>query len=205
MWYKSGGGGLAVQRGSTERAARELTLEDVLAIFRLEVRRFLRAGSGQIDVHDENDLVQWLIERLLGDEPEVLSRFDPVRGAARGYFGKFARRRLIDRWRRVLRRSELATEVLGEERSPGNETVVTPEAWMQYLETTDRLMRALEEQCSPEDLEIFRLAFIEDLSNGEVGERTNVPPKRIATRKHALRSRIREFFGLTKWKRRSEP
>ncbi len=168
---------------------REVSLEIVLLAFRLEAKRVVKAWGGPIDGHDEDDLVQYLIERVLGPEKPVLGRYEPNKGRPVGYMRTYARRRLLDFVRRSLRRQELDAVA-----SVVPSAEATPAEWFSYLETSDRLVRYLRTECSDSDFEIFRALFVEGLSNQEVSRRREVEPKVIATRKHALLKKIRGFL-----------
>ncbi len=171
------------------RLGADLSIEDVLLAFRLEARRVVKVWGGPLDGHDEDDLVQQLIVQLLASQENVLGRYEAGRGTPVAYMRTYARRRLIDFVRRCLKRRQLDTVASVE---PNGEA--TPAEWFSYLETSDRLIGYLGEECSRSDLEIFRALFVEGLSNQEIGRQREVDPKVIATRKHALLKKIRGFL-----------
>ncbi len=182
------GTGKAGQSGGKKELG-PMSLEDVLLALRLEARRIIHVWGGPIDGSDEDDLMQYLVERLLSPDRSVLAKYDANRGAPVAFMRTYARRRLIDRIRTALRRQELAasTEI-------DLSAATTPAEWVNYLQTGDTLIRHLRETCSKSDFEIFEACFLQELSNQEVGRRRNVEAKVIATRKHALLKKIRGFL-----------
>jgi len=158
-----------------------------LSSFRSEAQRLTRVFKGGIGGYEEDDLVQYLVLRLLEDD--VVSKYDPERGSRRAFFRMYARRRLYDLVRKQIRRDEI-----DDKRPELEKTGTTPEEWAIYLQTSDQMYRYLQSHCSVRDLEIFRFVFIDGTSNAEVASRMSVEPRVIATRKHVLTKRIRGFF-----------
>ena len=111
------------------------------------------------------------------------SRFDPERMKEVTFVAMIARRRLIDRWRRIQRRQESAAEVevATFDGTPGPDCD----------EDVQRAMEALS-TLSPDQQQVLRLAVHNGLSHQQIADRTGFPLGTVKTHARRGLQRIRE-------------
>ncbi len=138
------------------------------------------------------DLVWTLARRALSDRDaaedavqeifvqlwEKASVFDPERGSEAAFVATIARRRLIDRVRRLRTRPD--SQELGE-LEPAHD-----DAGLESVDVCDEARRAREalDELKPDHRKIVMLSVVQGLSHGEIAERLGVP---LGTVKSVLR------------------
>jgi RNA polymerase sigma-70 factor (ECF subfamily) len=131
-------------------------------------RRFLRDQGAAEDAVQEIFLELW----------KVSARFDASKGSELAFIGTLARRRLIDRVRRLTRRQEaqsMVEEPIAEESSP-----------MQHMANQEDLARAKELVASlpPQQRQAIEFAIFHGMTHAEVSTRMEIP---LGTAKSLIR------------------
>lgn len=111
------------------------------------------------------------------------SRFDPARMKEATFVSMIARRRLIDRWRKIKRRQETPTEF--------DFTDVDDSPAPERDEDVQRAMEALS-ALSPAQQQVLRLAVHGGLSHQQISERTGFPLGTVKTHARRGLQRIRD-------------
>ena len=111
------------------------------------------------------------------------SRFQPDRMKEATFVAMIARRRLIDRWRRIQRRQESFVDV----DLPANDDI--PPGPLD--EDVQRAMQALA-TLSPDQQQVLRLAVHSGLSHQQIADRTGFPLGTVKTHARRGLQRIRE-------------
>lgn len=144
-------------------------------------RRFSRSFSDAEDATQEIFLDIW----------RSSAKFDPSRGSAEAYIATIARRRLVDRWRKVKREPPMDTvEVL--------DRVVwsyPPDTASETSVDMDNAARAFA-QLRPRHREVLELALLNGLSHAEIATKMNMP---LGTVKSFLRRgliQVREYMNI---------
>ena len=119
------------------------------------------------------------------------ARFDPEIASEATFITMIARRRLIDRQRKRVRRPDT---------SPlGDQPVEEPESHEQNLEIQEEAQRVRREmkKLKPEEQQVLELSISQGLSQREISERTDLPLGTVKT--HARRGliRLRELLEVT--------
>lgn len=111
------------------------------------------------------------------------SRFEPERMKEATFVAMIARRRLIDRWRRIQRRQETFVDVeppAADEATPGP-----------LDEDVQRAMQVLS-TLSPDQQQVLRLAVHSGLSHQQIADRTGFPLGTVKTHARRGLQRIRD-------------
>ena len=131
-------------------------------------RRFLRDQGAAEDAVQEIFLELW----------KVSARFDASKGSELAFIGTLARRRLIDRVRRMTRRQEAQSMV--------EEPVAEGSSPMQHMANQEDLERAKELVASlpPQQRQAIEFAIFHGMTHAEVSTRMDIP---LGTAKSLIR------------------
>ena len=172
----------------------ELVLPDVAAGRADAVQDCIRRFNGPVwslarrfcgSQQDAEDAVQ----EIFLDLWKSASRFDPAVGSEMAFVMTIARRRLIDRTRRVSRAPNVQSlaepEVIAA--ASGPDTVEVQEEVAKVREAMDRLR--------PEQREVLQMSLVQGHSHQQVAERTGMPLGTVKS--HARRGlmKIRDMLG----------
>jgi RNA polymerase sigma-70 factor (ECF subfamily) len=135
--------------------------------------------------HDAEDALQEVFLELW----KSAHRFDPLAGSELTFVMTIARRRLIDRGRKLARRP--ATDSLAEPEILPDQEITHPE---ETREETERVHAAMG-QLRPEQREVLQLSLLQGHSHQQVADRTGLPLGTVKS--HARRGlmRVRELLG----------
>lgn len=128
------------------------------------------------DVSDAEDAVQEIFIDLWRSAP----RFDAAIASEATFITTIARRRLIDRQRRLGRRIETTSLVSGDQSDMG--TTATPNLEIAEEAATARQCLA---ELRPEERRVLELAIFDDLPQSQIAETTGLPLGTVKT--HARR------------------
>lgn len=168
-------------RPVTESLLQQIDAGDALAMRRCIDRYgglvFALARRWSADVAEAEDAVQEVFISLW----QSAGRFDPAQASESTFVTMIARRRLIDRNRRLARVKK--TEVLDEEiQDP------TPSADLAGIPDAERAVRALGE-LGADQRNVLKLSIYGGLTHHEIAEKTGLPLGTVKT--HARRGLIR--------------
>lgn len=160
-------------------------------------------GAASACIDRFGGLVWTLARRAMGRHPDIedivqeifldvwrsASRYDPNIASETAFVATIARRRLIDRARRIGRRPSEAAMV--EDRV---EASTTPSLGPDVIEQSSRAMEALS-MLSEEQQRVLRLSVIQGLSHEKIARSTGLPLGTVKT--HARRGlmKIRDILG----------
>jgi RNA polymerase sigma-70 factor (ECF subfamily) len=136
---------------------------------------------------DAEDAVQEIFIELW----RVADRYDPAIASEPTFIATIARRRLIDRRRREVRRPE-TTPWVDDAPTP---TGTTPPEWLQICEEAERARRSMRE-LSADQQRVLTLAIDGNCTQTEIAERLGLPLGTVKTHARRGLARLRELLGV---------
>ncbi len=116
-------------------------------------------------------LVEDVVQEVFIDLWQSAARFDPSRGSETSFVATIARRRVIDRRRRIARRPEL------QEIEPLEESSAGPDPALDRVDVEDEAARALVavEQLQPDQRRVLLMAVMGGLTHQQIASDTGLP------------------------------
>ncbi len=163
------------------------------------------AEAVQLCIDRFGALVWSLARRLLGNAAEAedavqeifidiwrnASRYDARVASEKTFVAMIARRRIIDRRRRLGRAPEMETSELDRLSKP-DET-----EWLSSVETTDEVSRAVDaiRQLKPDQQQLLRLAIHEGWTHQKIADHLQIPLGTVKTNVRRGLMRVRELLA----------
>jgi RNA polymerase sigma-70 factor (ECF subfamily) len=145
-------------------------------------RRFTRSHA------DAEDAVQ----EIFTDVWRSAARFDPAQGSEKVFITTIARRRLIDRIRRISSRPVIESADALEEQAlpfdPGTRAEICAEA--------EQAARAVA-QLRPEQQRVIELGLLRGLTHSEIAEALDMPLGTVKTQMRRGLIKVRELMGIS--------
>lgn len=142
-----------------------------------------RHGQASADAEDA-------VQEIFIEVWRTAARFDPAIAAETTYVTTIARRRMIDRHRKRLRRIDAAPI--------GDQPVPAPPAPDDRMELAEDLHRtkALMEQLRPVERNVLDLTYTQGLSQIQISEQTGMPLGSVKTHSRRGIARLRQLLGV---------